>query len=162
MVQANRLLFYLAYFLAGTAIGAYGIERSLLRSGGPFAKRWWAWLILGLVSQFALTALVIAGAPRPVITSLVFTLTCAALVFGFMALFVRYATRHVGVLDSLSANAYGIYIVHYVFVTWLQFGLLSADLSAVAKALLVFAGALLLSWGVTAALRRIPVVDRVI
>ena len=64
--------------------------------------------------------------------------------------------------DNLAACAYGIYIVHYTFVTWLQYGLLRSDQSVVLKALLVFVGALLLSWGVTAVLRRIPAVDRVI
>ena len=36
-------------------------------------------------------------------------------------------------LDSLSANAYGMYIVHYLFVVWLQFALLNAALPAVGK-----------------------------
>ena len=36
--------------------------------------------------------------------------------------------------DSLSANAYGIYLIHYVFVTWLQYALLGVALFAIAKA----------------------------
>jgi len=38
--------------------------------------------------------------------------------------------------------------VHYVFVVWLQYALLGATLPAAAKGVLVFAGALLLSWSV--------------
>ena len=104
----------------------------------------------------------IAEGPPQLIDVVAFTVTCAMLVFGVTALFLRFATRSVGLLNSLAASAYGIYIVHYVFVTWLQYWLLGADLSAIAKALLVFIGALLLSWGLTAALRRIPLVARVI
>jgi hypothetical protein len=49
-----------------------------------------------------------------------------------------------------------------VFVTWLQYALLAAPLHAALKFSLVFLGALALSWGATAALRRLPAVDRVI
>ena len=42
--------------------------------------------------------------------------------------------------DSLRGNAYGIYLVHYAFVTWLQYALLHAPLAAMVKAALVFIG----------------------
>jgi len=47
--------------------------------------------------------------------------------------------------------------VHYVFVIWLQYLLLGVALFAIAKGLLVFAAALLLSWATTAAVCRIPI-----
>ena len=28
--------------------------------------------------------------------------------------------RHYSIFDNLSSNAYGIYIIHYVFVIWIQ------------------------------------------
>ena len=161
VAQASRLLFYLVYFLAGTAVGTYGIERSLLKREGSLARRWWAWLPAGLLS-FAVMIVLIADGPPQLIDVVAFTVTCATLVFGLTSIFLRFATRSIGVLNSLAANAYGIYIVHYVFVTWLQYWLLGADLSAIAKAILVFTGTLMLSWGLTAALRRIPLVARVI
>jgi hypothetical protein len=37
---------------------------------------------------------------------------------------LRFATRHSRSLDSLSESAYGMYLVHYVFVVWLQYLLL--------------------------------------
>jgi surface polysaccharide O-acyltransferase-like enzyme len=49
-------------------------------------------------------------------------------------------------LDSLSQNAYGIYLVHYVFVVWLQYALLDASLDAFGKVAIVFVAALALSW----------------
>ncbi len=161
VAQTSRLLFYLVYFLAGTAVGAYGIERSLLERDGPLARRWWAWLPAGLIS-FAVMIVLIADGPPQLIDVVAFTVTCATLVFGLTAVFLRFATRSVGVLNSLAASAYGIYIFHYVFVTWVQYWLLGADLSAIVKAILVFIGTLIISWGLTAALRRIPLVARVI
>ena len=161
-VQISRLLFYLVYFLLGTAAGAYGLQRGLMARDGVLARRWWLWLPAGLLAYAGLLVLVIGGATQPLLTALAFTLACALLVTAALALFLRFATRPVRFMDSLSANAYGIYIVHYIFVSWLQYWLLPAEWSAVVKALIVFTGALLLSWTTTAALRRIPVVARII
>lgn len=119
-------------------------------------------LATGLVWFIVLVVLVIVGTTQPVINGLAFTVSCATLVFGVVAIFLHFVKRRVGVLDSLSANAYGIYIVHYVFITWLQYWLLGTDLSAIAKATLVFAGTVILSWGLIAAIRRIPTAARVI
>ncbi|MDY6958363.1 MAG: acyltransferase, partial [Halobacteriota archaeon] len=69
---------------------------------------------------------------------------------------------HVALLESLSNNSYGIYIFHYLFVTWLQFLLLEVNIHAIQKASIVFAGTLFLSWGITSAIRRIPAVARII
>jgi hypothetical protein len=55
-----------------------------------------------------------------------------------------------------------MYLIHYAFVSWLQFGLLKFHLPAIAKGSLVLLGAVILSWGATVALRRIPAVAKVI
>src|SRR4029453_15026363 len=55
---------------------------------------------------------------------------------------------------------YGIYLVHYVFVLWLQYMLLGVALFAVAKAAIVLTGALFLSWATTAVVCRIPIGPR--
>jgi surface polysaccharide O-acyltransferase-like enzyme len=92
----------------------------------------------------------------------VLPLSCAASCFGFLALFVRFANRRTRALDSLSDNEYGIYLIHYAFVSWLGYAMLAAPLPAVVKFALVFAGVLALSWSVSAALRRIPAVARAV
>lgn len=46
----------------------------------------------------------------------------------------------------MAASSFGIYLLHYPVVTWVQFGLLHVSLSAVGKAGVTFAAALLLSW----------------
>ena len=79
-----------------------------------------------------------------------------------LALFLRFARRPNAIGDSLRDNAYGIYLVHYAFVSWLQYSLLSSSVGAIPKAVIVIAGALALSWATSAALRAIPAVRRVV
>jgi hypothetical protein len=162
--QVSRILLYLVYFLAGTAIGAYGIDRSMFRSDGALAKRWWGWLAVGLMSYivFIIMVVVVTAKDRTIVSEIAFVLCCGATVFGMTGLFLRIAKRRVGILDSLSANSYGIYVVHYVFVTWLQYLLLGSPLAPGLKGMVVFLGTLILSWGTVAAIRCIPAVAKVI
>ncbi len=170
-VQTSRVLHYLVYFLAGVGVGAYGLERGLLAPDGKLARRWLRWSTAAFVVYGAALAVIIAAlsaaAHPPVPRSLEiagdlgFVLSCAASGFAFLALFGRFA-RRTRLLDSLRGNAFGIYIVHYAFVSWLQYALLPAGLPGFVKAAAVTLGALALSWGTTAAVRRIPAVARVI
>jgi surface polysaccharide O-acyltransferase-like enzyme len=75
-------------------------------------------------------------------------LVVATVCLGFAAAFLRFGSARSALTDSLSENAYAIYLVHYVFVVWLQYALLGAALPAVVKGVLVFVSALLLSWSV--------------
>ena len=76
--------------------------------------------------------------------------------------FIKYANRRFRILDSLSSNAYGIYIIHYLFVNWLQYAILQNKLSPFLKGNFVFIGTLLLSWIIIAAIRLIPQVKKII
>jgi hypothetical protein len=162
--QVSRILLYLVYFLAGTAIGAYGIDRSMFRSDGALAKRWWGWLAVGLMSYivFIIMVVVVTAKDRTIVSEIAFVLCCGATVLGMTGLFIRFVKRRVGIFDSLSENSYGIYVVHYVFVTWLQYLLLGSALAPSVKGMVVFVGTLILSWGTVAAIRRIPAVAKVI
>jgi surface polysaccharide O-acyltransferase-like enzyme len=136
----------------------------MLRSEGALAKRWWGWLALGLLSYivFIIMVVVLTDRDRTVLSEIAFVLCCGATVFGITGLFLRFAKRRVGIFDSLSENSYGIYVVHYVFVTWLQYLLLGSPLAPSVKGMMVFLGTLILSWGTVAAIRRIPAVAKVI
>jgi len=159
--QTSRILHYLVYFLVGTAIGAYGLDRTMFNSKSTLTRRWWIWMVAGLVSFFVY--IIILVNPRTSYgLGVALTVTCAATVFGVIAIFLRFTKQRMGILDNLSNNAYGIYIIHYVVVTWLQYGLLGIQLPAILKAAIVFTGTLILSWGSIAAIRRIPAVARVI
>lgn len=162
--QAGRILLYLVYFLTGTAIGAIGIDRSVYKTGGMLVKRWWGWGAVGLVSftVFIIMIVVVTPMERTFVSEIAFVVCCWAMVSGMIGLFLRFAERRVRLCDSLGENSYGIYIVHYVFVTWLQYLLLENGLSPLVKGMVVFSGTLILSWMSVAAIRRIPAVAKVI
>jgi surface polysaccharide O-acyltransferase-like enzyme len=88
-------------------------------------------------------------------SALAYPPACIAGGLYMVAIFLRFSRMRSRILDSLSANAYGMYLVHYVFVVWLQYALLPADLPAPAKAFLVFAGSLVLSWPASVVISRL-------
>jgi acyltransferase-like protein len=170
--QLSRIMHYAVYFSSGVGVGAYGIERGLLASNGRLARRWPIWLLVALgayvLAIVTFTAFLSAmfhgttGIGWRTLLGLTFVLSCAASGFAFLAIFLRFARARVRLFDSLSNNAYGIYLVHYAFVIWLQFALLSTVLPGAAKGSIVFFGTLALSWGTTMVIRRIPAVARVL
>jgi peptidoglycan/LPS O-acetylase OafA/YrhL len=177
--QTSRILLYACYFLAGIGIGAYSLERSriqanqqtnaLLAPDGKLARRWVGW-VLAALAAFAVAVIITIAAfasPGPshkweTLGGLAFVLSCAASSFAALALFLRFARTRVKIFDSLRDNAYGMYLIHYPFASWLPYALLRAPLPAFAKGSLAFAGTLALSWAAVSALRRIPAVARVI
>jgi peptidoglycan/LPS O-acetylase OafA/YrhL len=168
--QICRPLHYAVYFFAGVGAGACGLERGLLAVDGKLARGWTAWLAAA-VALFVLwmgaTALTLndpATVPLAlrVVAALSFVLACAAGCFCFLALFLRFAARPLPGLARLKDNAYGIFLVHYVFVLWLQYALLDVALPALAKFAVVFGAALLLSLVAAATLRRVPAAARVL
>ena len=58
--------------------------------------------------------------------------------------------------------AYGAYLLHYIFIIWLQYAVYDPPLPVFAKFATVFIGTLSLSWGLTLLLRKIPLVARMI
>jgi fucose 4-O-acetylase-like acetyltransferase len=172
-LQSSRALHYLVYFLAGVVLGASDVERGLLAQRGGLARHWASWMVAALALFVAYLAVLVALRPgsaalalgplaRQLISGTGFVVCCGAISFAMLAIFRRFMNTRTLVLDSLSRNAYGIYLVHYGFVLWLQFALLPAPLPAPIKAAVVLTVALAASWATTAGLRRIPPVGRVI
>ncbi len=167
--QTSRILHYLVYFLIGAGVGAYGVNRSVLAPDGKLTRRWLPWLLRSWLA-FALVAILAIIASTTKIGSrawetagdTAFSLSCAASCLAALALFIRFARSRVKLFGSLRDNAYGMYMVHYAFVSWLQYSLLPAPLPGIAKGCLVFLGTVALSWGAIALLRRVPVIARVI
>ena len=169
--QTSRIFHYAVYFFMGVGVGAYGIERGLLAPDGMLARHWLRWTIAMPLAFIPVVAWLLSAASLsrivpPIVLGLIggpiLPLSCAASCFGFLALFVRFANRGTRALDSLSDNEYGMYLVHYAFVSWLAYAMLPAPLPAVAKFALVFAGVVALSWSTSAALRSIPGVARAV
>ena len=160
--QGSFLLHYAVFFFAGVGVGAGGLETGLLQSDGVLARRWALWTssaAIAFIGWMLMTALTLDDAPLGIgpfpglgiLVNLMFALLAATSCFAFAGVFLRFAARRSPVADELAKNAYAIYLFHYLFVVWLQYALLSLTLPAVAKATIVFAGTLLLSWAAAVA-----------
>jgi surface polysaccharide O-acyltransferase-like enzyme len=166
-VQASRVLLYAAYFFIGAGIGAANFERGVLSTSGRLAGSSWPWLIAALVPYCLLWVLIaikrqVLGNP-PVLPDwyeasygLFFVAFSAAILFAIMNYFLKFKASGSSILDPMQADAYGIFLVHYPIVLWLQYWLFDFDLPAVAKATVAFVLTVAFSWAATAALRKLP------
>jgi surface polysaccharide O-acyltransferase-like enzyme len=178
-VQASRILLYLFYFFAGVGIGAVPFDRGLLASDSGLARRWPVWLAATIASYGCIIALIyIKHSVLPDVShqplwweiayALAFVAYSAAQTFNILALFLRFDNDGSSILDPLRDSAYGIYLIHYAPVLWLQYVLYDfsfspvMQLSAIIKATMVLVLTLALSWAATAALRKIPGATRVL
>jgi glucan biosynthesis protein C len=160
--QPIRLGLYLAYFLLGMALGA---DQQWQKVGWP--KHWGAWFILGIFSFFVYMGVLGDTFQLPTFVSqmmlgVAFAASCTGASLGFLGAFRRLVRRPQPIFDNLGANSYGIYIVHYAFVLWIQFALLSASWPAWIKFSVAFIGGLALSWGTSQLARQIPAIRRVL
>jgi len=166
--QRSRPLHYAVYFFAGLGIGIYGLERGLLAADGMLAQRWRWWLIAGVASFVAWLGATGLSLQAPTVVAvqlamhITFVFASASACFCVLALFLRFGARQAVLLDPFADNAYGMYVVHYVFVVWLQYALLDAPFSAIVKAALVFIGVVGLSLAATSAMHRTPIAYRFI
>lgn len=87
---------------------------------------------------------------------------CAAASFGLLALFLRFGGGRSAAWDSLAANSFAIYLLHYPLVTWTQYGLLATRAGAPMKSAVVFTVALAASWACASSLRSFPLVGRIL
>jgi surface polysaccharide O-acyltransferase-like enzyme len=171
-IQTSRILLYTAYFFTGVGIGMVSLRAGLLAEDGELAKRWPAWLGFAAVFYAAILILVYAhhnwmdfdSPPLSWKTAygLAFSIYSAAMAFTVLAVYLRSAQSVLGLLDAMRPSAYGIYLVHYIFIIWLQYGVYDYSFPAFVKFLIVFIGTLSGSWALVAALRKITVVARII
>ncbi len=161
------MLLYAAYFFIGAGIGAANFDRGLLSAEGRLAKSGWGWAIVTLVPYCLLWGLI--GIKREILGNpvvlpdwyeasygLFFAAFSAAILFGILGFFLRVKRSGWSLLDPMQAGAYGIFIVHYPIVLWLQYWLFDFDLPALVKAAFAFVLTVALSWAATAALCTIP------
>jgi hypothetical protein len=172
-IQASRILLYLLYFFVGIGIGSVRGDRGLLSSDGRLARRWPAWLAATIITYTGLVALIyykhefLADPDSPprwwdAAHAFFFASFCASQTTNLLALFLKFDNRGWSILDPLQENSFGIFLIHYVPLLWLQYGLRDVALvpvmqvTAIIKALVVFVLTFAISWSATLALRRIP------
>jgi peptidoglycan/LPS O-acetylase OafA/YrhL len=167
-VQTSRLPLYALYFVAGVVIGAGGLDRGILSEGGRLARRWPLWAGAAVLAFVAATAAVLAAlspqAPRSAqaAAAAAYALSCAASSFALCALFVRFAARPGPAKAHLAASAFGIYVLHYPVVSWLQRAALGLALPGIVKAAGVTLLAIALSWALAGVLRQSRSLRRVL
>jgi surface polysaccharide O-acyltransferase-like enzyme len=172
-IQTSRIFLYSGYFLVGVGIGATDLRSGIFAENGELAARWKIWLGVALVFYGAILLLVYAhhnwvadfNAPPlswRVAYGLAFALFSGAMAFAEPGLFLRFAKAPLRLLDAMRPNAYGIFLTHYIFIIWLQYAVYEPALPAFVKMAIVFVGTLAASWTLTAVLRKVPVVGRMI
>jgi len=178
-IQASRVLLYLLYFLLGVGIGSVRGDLGLLSSNGELARRWPAWLVAAIVTYAGLIALIyykhefLADPNNPpqwwdAAHAFFFASFCTSQTVNVIALFLKFDSSGWSILDPLRESSFGIYLIHYVPLLWLQRALFGITLvpveqeTAILKALIVLVLTLAVSWAATAALRRIPGAARVL
>ncbi len=167
-VQVCRIPLYAAYFYAGAGIGSANFERGLLAAEGKISQRGLgAWIVVTLVPYALLWVLITIK--RAVLDNppelpdwyegaygFFFVIFSAGMMFAILSYFLNNRRSEFSVLDRMQADAYGMFLVHYPIVLWIQYWLFDFSLPAVAKATIAFVATVVLSWGVTWALRQIP------
>jgi hypothetical protein len=172
-VQQGRVMLYATYFLFGAGIGVQFLDRGLLAADGRMAKVTWDWMTLALVPYCFMWVLIyikreILGNPVLLphwyegIYGFFFAAFSVAIMFLILAYFLRFKRSGWSILDPMQPDAYGMFLVHYPIVLWLQYWLFDFDIPAIAKALIAFVLTVIFSWGATAALRKIPGATRVL
>ena len=159
--QLSRPLHYLLYFFAGAALGSYGLDRGLMRSDGPLARHWLLLPITALASFAiwgAFTSLTLpdwnaSPLAARLASAFAFSCACATGVLSLLAIALRFFHFRDRAFDSLSINAYGIYLMHYAVVVWAQYALLPIAFPAITKGVLVLLLGLAVSWAASAGLR---------
>ncbi|WP_035968874.1 acyltransferase [Bradyrhizobium sp. WSM1417] len=166
-VQASRIPLYFAYFFIGVSVGAANFDRGILSAGGQLPKQRWLWLIATLIPYCLMWVMIyikreILGNPDPqphwyqAIYGTFFVLFSGSILLAILAFFLHQKSPGPNLLDRMQADAYGIFLVHYPIALWIQYALFDYSWPAIAKAAIGFVLTVILSWGLTAALRKIP------
>ncbi|MET4274944.1 hypothetical protein ABIB68_003897 [Bradyrhizobium sp. F1.2.2] len=166
-VQASRVLLYFAYFFIGVSVGAANFDRGILSAGGQLPKQRWLWVLATLIPYCLMWGMIyikreVLGNPDPqphwyqAIYGTLFVLFSAGILLAILAFFLHQKSPGPNLLDRMQADAYGIFLVHYPIALWIQYALNDYGWPAIVKATIGFVLTVILSWGLTAGLRKIP------
>lgn len=171
--QLSRILAYLGYFVLGVVIGAADFNDQLFSPGSRLIKNWKAWIVLSLLLYAAITVnsaydllgkLVQKNKMPEMIAWMiyysVYAASCTASCIAFISLFRSQIKKPKLLWNSLSGNAYLIYLIHYVFIVWTQFSLLRFDIPPFLKFVIVLLISLVSSWILSKLLRKIGFIKK--
>jgi surface polysaccharide O-acyltransferase-like enzyme len=172
-IQTSRILLYAGYFLVGVGVGEAGLRAGMLAENGALAKHWMVWVGFAAASYGAIVLMVylhhsgLIDFKSPplwwhIAYGLSFATFSAAMTFTVPAVFLHFARSSFRLLDAMQPSAYGIYLLHFLPLIWLQYIVYDPAFPAFVKFAIVFAGTLSVSWALTIGLRKIPAVARMI
>ena len=171
--QLSRILLYFGYFMIGVFIGNADFNNGIFSEKSLVVKKWRLWGLLSLIVYSVLTITVgqkfleqmvrdnkIKAFDAWMIYYTVYVASCTLSSIAFITIFRKQIHTKKTWWSSLSENAYLIYLIHFAFVTWIQFSLMGVNIPAFFKFLLTFIIALLLSWKASILLRRFRIINR--
>ena len=167
--QICRIGLYAVWFLFGFLVGGAGLSDGLLSREGNMVRHWPLW-VAGCVAAYNALWLVpqwpliheLSPLTQGTIGALLWVTSCVMSSASFLALFRGLDLRPRSWMLSLSRSAYVMYLVHYVYITWMQRLLLDRPIPAAFKFLFVFLATTLLSWLTAQCLLRIPKVKSIL
>ncbi|ASK32345.1 hypothetical protein CEY12_20655 [Chryseobacterium sp. T16E-39] len=169
--QVSRILLYFGYFSLGVIIGGIKIEQGLFGDTSELFRNPILW-ILSCISVYAIVKVIEqpleSMISRNILTNFqatllyrsVWTFSCSLSCLTFLIFFKRFFNYPTKWWQSLSLNAYGIYLIHYIFVLWCQYELLDANIPAFGKFMITFCISFSVSWYLTFLLRKSKFVQR--
>jgi len=161
--QKSRILLYFGYFVLGALIGD--------NFSNQFIKQWPLWIASCLLMYTLLTIIptplrqMVEQGKIPSLTGwliyyTIYVLSCTFSSVAFVSTFKALVYSPKGWWTSLSDNAYSVYLLHYIFVVWCQYALLSVSAPAVIKFIITFIVALTGSWILSHLIRKHPLIKR--
>ncbi|WAC09344.1 acyltransferase [Dyadobacter pollutisoli] len=163
--QLNRALMYFGYFILGTAIGNTSFNDSIFNPTSSLVRNWKWWVFLSALTYTILTifpATLTKMVKQNQLSELVayliyfsiYVASCTLSCIAFITMFRATVSTPKKWWNSLSDNAYLIYLVHYVFIVWSQYLLLEAPFPAFVKFLITFVVSVSASWAVSILIRK--------
>ncbi len=169
LLQISRLFLYPLWFAFGVLVGAWGLSRGLLFRASVLARYWPCWIATGLFIFNMSWLFRVLASSHPAFSAhsrapitLLWVACCVCSNLGIIGMFSRIQWSFHPWMHSLNRCAYGIYLVHYMFVTAAQRLFLDRPIQPAFKTLLVFLITLLLSWLTASLLLRIPRVKTIL
>ena len=169
--QLSRIALYLGYFLFGAVVGNANFNEGMFSTQSSLVRNWRLWIFLCLAVYVvlilvpgSLTGLVkeqkITEFFGYLIYYSIYVASCTFSCITFLTTFRALVHRQKALWNSLSENAYLIYLLHYVFVIWCQFLLLGVDIHASVKFVITFVVAVSASWLLSILIRKNAVFQR--
>jgi hypothetical protein len=173
VIQTSRILLYAGYFFTGVGVGAVSLRTGALAENGALVKRWMVWLAFAICSYGAILFMVythhngVVDFNSPPLWwhtayGLAFAMFSAAMTFTVPAVLLHFERSSFWLLDAMRPSAYGIYLLHFIPLIWLQYVVYDPAFPAFVKFAIVFTGTLSMSWALTVLLRKSSVAARTI